>query len=323
MNEIWNSNLIHLLTSVCNIPQSSILRHFRVDHGLHGDKNLVGFSVIFQKSPIPRQKHKSPSSIRRSQLRKEIRRQQRSQQHGLGTQATSSSVSTSQSGVSWSLNPEQPTTANLTFNTSSEHKTTTNANASFNQIDRLPHSASSFVTSQITGRSASTSSSSPSSFKTPGQRRIVTTSGPLLVLRATLDDGTVVRKRLSPATSSSSFSSSARAIATANKSSQATTTTTQSAFDLPASLHQEDASTRSDSFHDQLTPQAPLQSPLTSPQTTTQFQFTQQDGNAAASFSIGVDASARSHSQSKSRRYRPKTFLPPNPRPINADIEDL
>ena len=293
-----------------------------MDHGLHGDKNLVGFSVIFQKSPIPRQKHKSPSSIRRSQLRKEIRRQQRSQQHGLGIQATSTSSSSSQPGSSLSLISGQPTTTDSTSNTSSEHKTTTNNNVSSIRIDHSSNSASSTETLQLTGRPIGTTSSAvvstypnpattSSSYQSPTQRSTIRVPGPLLVLRATLDDGTV-------ASSSSSSVSSSRAKPSApTKSSRQSTT--RPAFDLPASLPQLEASTRSDSLHDQL-PQASLQSFTPTQQTTTQFKLTQQ-----ADFSIGVGPPALSGSGGVRRtsRHRPKTFTPDPNAIFASDIEDL
>jgi len=221
MSEIWSTNSIRLLTSLCNIPLNSVLHCFRIDYAVNGDRNLVGLSVVFQKSPSRHLKHKSPSTLRRNKLRKEIRQQRRSQQQGLGIQASSSSLSTVNPTPLSLISGKHTTKPDSSFNTSSESKTTINTNASSTRIDH-PSSSASSVAPQLSGRPIGTTSSSAfsysqattssSTFQSPSRRSMAPASGgPLLVLRATLDDGTVVRKRLSSATSSSSLSSSSRA----------------------------------------------------------------------------------------------------------------
>ena len=79
MNHIWTPQLLHTLTSLCNIHSSSSLHSFSVDHGLLVNENLVKITVVFQK-PLPLlQKHKSPSTIRHNQLRSQNRLKRRSE----------------------------------------------------------------------------------------------------------------------------------------------------------------------------------------------------------------------------------------------------
>ena len=334
MNAIWNTDSIRLLTSLCNISSNSVLHCFRLDYAVNGDRNLVGLSVVFQKSPSRHHKHKSPSTLRRNQLRKEIRRQRMCQQQGLGTQApprTQPSQPHSQSLIPDLISGNQ-TTLGSSSNTSSEHQTTTNTNASSILIDRHTNSASLPETRQLTGRPTGTTSSSvvsshpnqattsSSSSSVQSTRRFGTTtvSGPLLVPSTTLDDGALEWWKRPPSTypfTSSSSSTGAKPSATMSSQSTtvATVVTSQPAFDPHASLPQLEASTRSESFH--ATIQSPLQSTTSINQTSTQFKRIPQ-----ACFSIGVCDRPHRSQRRTTPRYRSQTITPTN---SSNTIEDL
>ena len=79
MNPIWTPQLLHTLTSLCNIHSSSNFHSFSVDHGLLADENLVKITVVFQKPPPLLQKHKSPSTILHNRRRGQNRLKRRSE----------------------------------------------------------------------------------------------------------------------------------------------------------------------------------------------------------------------------------------------------
>jgi len=106
-----------------------MIKTFRVDHGIHGDENLVGFSVVFQKSPIHLHKHKSPSALRHNQIRSEIRQKQKSQILGLGTQA-GPLLSPSQREAKQLISTNPPKDSDVSQSTSSESKVVINSSAS-------------------------------------------------------------------------------------------------------------------------------------------------------------------------------------------------
>lgn len=298
MSEIWERQSIHLLTRICNIPFDSSLQSYKVDYAVHGDRNLVSLSVVFQKSPSRHQKHKSPSTLRHNQRRSEIWLKRRSAQVGLGFQATSTSPAASQPEPPLSLISVDPTTPAISFNSSSEHKTTISHNATSAPNHRHSNSMSLRETSELTDGSLGSSS--------------VSSELDHWWCKSTLNSSIPSTKRSSSTRSITSSTQSTAKVTKHNKPNNPLTAASDHksqpllvpAFDFPASLHQSEASTRSESLPARQAP--PLQTTTPTLQSTTQSENTQQDDG-----DLSIVGPRRRRS-----RYRPKIFRPDiRPRP--------